>query len=183
MFFFFGKFLRVQFSINCTKSYCNSNYKLICNNCWIHITVRIVLMLNLKCPQPPPQLSPAEIMMFHLPKSFLGTNCVTRREDTPIDASSISEEDIIEICVTKDHTHPLGVLYYSAMESVVPFCSMDELQCATHQVVKTMELQVEAITVRAMAPSEAYITVYVATSHSNPSNGRESHIHLPNKLP
>ena len=26
-----------------------------------------------------------------------------------MDASSISEEDIIEICITKGHTHPLGV--------------------------------------------------------------------------
>ena len=56
---------------------------------------------------------------------------VTRRDDTPMDASSISEEDIIEICVTKGHTHPLGVLHYSAMELVVLFHSMDKLQCTT----------------------------------------------------
>ena len=35
---------------------------------------------------------------------------ITRRDDTLMDASSVSEEDIIEICVTKGHTHPLGVL-------------------------------------------------------------------------
>ena len=32
-------------------------------------------MLNLKCPQPPPQLPLAEIEMFHLAKLFLGTHC------------------------------------------------------------------------------------------------------------
>ena len=108
---------------------------------------------------------------------------ITRRNDTLMDASSISEEDIIEICIMKGHTHPLGVLCYSAMELVVLFHSPDELQCATHRIVKTMELQGEAITVRAMAPSKAHITVYLAMSHLNPSNGGKSHIHLPNKLP
>ena len=44
---------------------------------------------------------------------------ITRRDDTPMDASSISEEDIIELCITKGHTHPLGVLHYSATELVV----------------------------------------------------------------
>ena len=101
---------------------------------------------------------------------------VTRKDDTLMDASSISEEDIIEICITKGHTHPLGVLHYSAMELVVLFCSMDELQCTTCGIIKMMELQGEAITVRAMAPSEAHVTAYLATLHSNPSNGeREPH--------
>ena len=44
---------------------------------------------------------------------------ITRRDDTLMDASSISEEDIVEICIMKGHTHPLGVLHYSTMESVV----------------------------------------------------------------
>ena len=57
-----------------------------------------------------------------------------------MDASSISEEDIIEICVMKDHIHPLGVLCYSAMELVVLFHSMDKLQHATHGIVKIMGL-------------------------------------------
>ena len=53
---------------------------------------------------------------------------ITRGDDTPMDASSISEEDVIEICIKKGHTHPLGVLHYSAMESVVLFHSPDKLQ-------------------------------------------------------
>ena len=76
----------------------------------------------------------------------------------------------------EDHTHPLGVLRYSTTESVVLFCSLDELQHTTCEIVKMMELWGEAITVRAMAPLEAHVTVYLAMSHSNPSNGeREPH--------
>ena len=102
---------------------------------------------------------------------------ITRGDDTPMDASSISEEDIIKICIKKGHTHPLGVLHYSAMESVVLFCSPDELQCATHGIVKTMEFWGKAITIRAMAPLEAHVTPYIVMLHRNPSNGeREPHM-------
>ena len=82
---------------------------------------------------------------------------LTRRDGTLMDASSVSEEDIIEICITKGHTHPLGLLHYSTMELVVLFCSTDELQCTTCRIVKAMEFWGEAITVKAMAPSEAHI--------------------------
>ena len=103
---------------------------------------------------------------------------ITRRDDTLMDASSISEEDIVEICIMKGHTHPLGVLHYSTMELVVLFHSLDELQCTTHRIVKTTEFQGEAITVRAMAPSEAHVTAYIETLHTNPSNG-ERELHTP----
>ena len=56
---------------------------------------------------------------------------LTRRDGTPMDASSVTEEEIIEICITMGHIHPLGVLHYSTMESVVLFRLTDELQCAT----------------------------------------------------
>ena len=108
---------------------------------------------------------------------------ITRRDDTPMDASSISEEDIIKICIMKGHTHPLGVLCYSTTESVVLFHLLDELQHATHRIIKMTEFRGEAITVRAMAPLEAHVTVYLAMLHTNPQMGRESCIHLPNKLP
>ena len=105
---------------------------------------------------------------------------LTRRDGTLMDASSVSEEDIIEICITKGHTHPLGVLHYSAMELVVLFHSTDELQCATHEIVKAMELQGEAIIVKAMAPSEAHTKAYLVTLCLNPSNG-EGELHMPPK--
>ena len=103
---------------------------------------------------------------------------LTRRDGTLMDASAVSEEDIIEICITKGHTHPLGVLHYSAMESVVLFCLMDELQHTTHGIVKATELWGEAIIFKAMAPSEAHTKEYLATLHLNPSNG-EGEPHTP----
>ena len=74
-----------------------------------------------------------------------------------MDASSISEEDVIKICIKKGHTHPLGVLRYSATESVVLFHSPDKLQHSTHVIIKMTEFWGEAITVRAMAPLEAHV--------------------------
>ena len=65
---------------------------------------------------------------------------ITRRDGTPMDASSISEENIVEICIKKGHTHPLGVLHYSTMESVVLFHTTDELKCASCGIVKIMEI-------------------------------------------
>ena len=123
-------------------------------------------------------------------KLFLKLNCAlhcsTRRDGTPMDASSVTEEDIIEICITKGHTHPLGVLHYSATDTelVVLFHLTDELQCTAHRIMKATELWAEAITVKAMAPSEAHTKAYLVTLHLNPSNGEgELHIHLLNKLP
>ena len=51
-----------------------------------------------------------------------------------MDASSISEEDIIELCMTKGHTHPLGVLHYLATESVILFGTTEDLKQASHAV-------------------------------------------------
>ena len=103
---------------------------------------------------------------------------LTRRDGTLMDAPSVKEEDIIEICITKGHTHPLGVLHYSTTESVVLFHSTDELQHATCKIVKAMELWGEAITVKAMAPSEAHTKAYPVTLHLNPSNG-EGELYTP----
>ena len=77
----------------------------------------------------------------------------------------------MEICVKRGHTHPLGVLCYSAMESVILFCTADELKCVICGIVELMELRDEAITVKAMAPSEAHITTYMTVWHSKPSQG------------
>ena len=95
-----------------------------------------------------------------------------------MDASSISEEDIMEICIKKGHTHPLGVLCYSAMESVILFHTADELKRASCSIVKITELQDEAIMVKAVAPSEAHITTYITVWHSEPSKG-DGELHTP----
>ena len=52
---------------------------------------------------------------------------ITKGDGPPMDASSISEEDIIEICIRRVHTHPLGVLQYSVVESVVLFTNLDDV--------------------------------------------------------
>ena len=70
-----------------------------------------------------------------------------------MDASSVTEEDIIEICIKVGHIHPLGVLHYSTTGSVVLFHSTDDLQHATYRIMKAMKLWAEAITVMSMAPS------------------------------
>ena len=68
---------------------------------------------------------------------------LTRGNGTLFDASSILEEDIIEICIWLGHTHPEGVLQYSAIESVMLFHTMDELQIMVCGVVKAMTLHDE----------------------------------------
>ena len=37
---------------------------------------------------------------------------VTRKDGTLLNVTSVLEEDIVEICATLRHTHPLGVLWY-----------------------------------------------------------------------
>ena len=43
---------------------------------------------------------------------------ITKRDGTLLDASSILEEDIMELCIRWTHTCPLGVLRYSMADSV-----------------------------------------------------------------
>ena len=51
---------------------------------------------------------------------------LTRKDGILFDVTSVSEEDIMEICIRLGHTHPMGVLHYSAMEMVALFCSTEE---------------------------------------------------------
>ena len=59
---------------------------------------------------------------------------ITKGDGTPLDASSITEEDIVEICVRRAHTHPLGVLWYSTVESVVLFGNVADVN-RTHCIL------------------------------------------------
>ena len=105
---------------------------------------------------------------------FQGRLClisITRRDGTPMDASSISEEDIVEICLKKGHTHPLGVLCYLAMESVILFSATEDLKRASHGLVGMMELQNDAITVVTLAPTEAHIASFTMVWHLKPTKG------------
>ena len=84
----------------------------------------------------------------------------------------------MEICVKKGHTHPLGVLHYSATESVILFHTTDELKHASCSIAEIMELQDEAIMVKAMAPSEAHTTAHMTVWHLKPSKG-DGELHTP----
>ena len=60
------------------------------------------------------------------------SNCMcifvlTKSDGTLFNASSILEEDIIEMCIQFGHTHPEGVLWYSAIKSVMLFHAADKL--------------------------------------------------------
>ena len=46
---------------------------------------------------------------------------LTRGDGTPFDATSIQEEDIIELCVEMGQTHPKGVPWFLLTELVVCF--------------------------------------------------------------
>ena len=70
---------------------------------------------------------------------------VARKYGTPLDVTSITEEDIVEICITLGHTHPSGVLWYLATELEALFCMTEEMQWASCSTIKAMELQDEPI--------------------------------------
>ena len=74
--------------------------------------------------------------------------------------------------------HPLGVLRYSVMESVVLYQSVKDVNC-THRILPGMtEFCDEAITVQTMAPAEAQVTAFQSMWHSNPTAG-DGELHTP----
>ena len=95
-----------------------------------------------------------------------------------MDASSISEEDIVEICITKCHTCPLGVLCYLPMESIILFSTVEDLNCVNCGLADVMELQCNAITVVTLAPTEAHIASFNMVWHSKPTLG-DGELHTP----
>ena len=102
-------------------------------------------------------------------KNWICFFILTKRDGTSFDVSSVLEEDIIEICVRLGHTNPLGVIWYLAMELVALFCSTEDMQCATHRAIKAMELQDEAIAIRATALSETHVRAYIIAVGGDPS--------------
>ena len=88
-----------------------------------------------------------------------------------MDASSIMEEDIMEICVRRAHTHPLGVLWYSVPESVILFTNLEDVNCACHTLPDMTELCNEAIMAWTMALTEAQVVAFNVMWHSNPTTG------------
>ena len=96
---------------------------------------------------------------------------ILRGDGTPMDASCIMEEDIVEICIRRAHAHPLGVLQYSMAESVVLFRSPKDVNCAHHTLPDVTELHDEAITIQTMALIEAHVAAFTTMWHLNPTAG------------
>ena len=85
----------------------------------------------------------------------------TTKDGSPFDVTSVTEEDIMEICITLGHTHPLCVLQYLVTESVALFHMTEEMQWLSCSAIKAMELQDEPIAVRTVAPLDHHIRVYI----------------------
>ena len=95
---------------------------------------------------------------------------LTRGDGTLFDASSILEEDIIKICIQLGHTHPEGVLQYSAIESVMLFHTMDKLQIAVCGVVKALTCcMMKPLEFRTSPPSATHMRAYMAVVNGEPS--------------
>ena len=103
---------------------------------------------------------------------------ITKGDGTPLDASFILEEDIVEISVRQAHTHPLGVLWYSAMESIILYQSVKDVN-HTHCVLPDVtEFCNEAVMVGTMAPIAVQVTTFQSMWHSNPTAG-DGELHTP----
>ena len=55
-------------------------------------------------------------------KSRMCLFVITQKDGTPLNATSVTEEDMVKMFIKMGYTHPLGVLHYSTMESVALFC-------------------------------------------------------------
>ena len=114
---------------------------------------------------------------------------LTRGDGTLFDASSIQEEDIIEICIQLGHTHHEGVLQDSAIKLVMLFHTMDELQITACGVVMAMTLHNELIRVRMSPPSAIHVQAYMtavggeASGTQPPSSDGEEEPHLSPSTP
>ena len=103
---------------------------------------------------------------------------ITKRDGTPLDASSILEEDIVELCIRRAHTHLLGVLRYSVVDSVVFFNNIADVNRTQQVLPDVLEFCNEAIATQTMAPMQAHVTAFIEMWHSNPAAG-EGELHTP----
>ena len=97
---------------------------------------------------------------------------LTRGDGTPFDATFIQEEDIIKICIWLGHTHPKGVLQYSAVKLVVLFHSADKMLVMACGIIKATTLCKESIKVRTSPPSATHVRTYMVVVNGEPSGGQ-----------
>ena len=97
---------------------------------------------------------------------------LTRGCGTPFNAASIQEEDITELCVEMEQTHPKGVLWFLVTELVVLFCSGDKMLVTACGVMKAMVLQEEPIRLHTTTPSTTHLRPYLAVRDRQPSGSQ-----------
>ena len=112
-----------------------------------------------------------------LPDKLLVVSII-KRDGTLLDVSSILEEDIVELCVRRAHTRPLGVLQYSKADSVVFFNNIADVNCTQQALPDVLEFRDEAIAIQTMALMQAHITAFIEMWCSNPAT-REGELHTP----
>ena len=101
-----------------------------------------------------------------LPDKLLVVSIV-KRDGTLLDASSILKEDIVELCVRRAHTHLLGMLWYSAADSVVFLNDAAAVDRTQQALLDVTEFGDEAIAIRTMAPTEVQVTAFQTMWCSN----------------
>ena len=86
----------------------------------------------------------------------------------------------MELCIRRAHTHPLGVLWYSTVDSVVFFNNIADVNRTQQVLLDVPEFHDEAIATQTMAPMQAHITAFIEMWYSNPAAlGRGNCILLP----
>ena len=112
-----------------------------------------------------------------LPDKLLVVSII-KRDGTLLDASSILEEDIVELCIWRAHTRPLGVLRYSMADSVAFFNNVADVNHMQHALPDVTEFRDEAVMIWTMAPTEVQVTTFQTMWHSNPMAGM-GELHTP----
>ena len=103
-------------------------------------------------------------------KAWMCIFIIIHKDGTPFEVTSITEEDIVQFCMILGHIHPLGVLWYSATESVVLFHMAEEMQWASHGAIKVTTLHDKLIAIRIVAPTEPHIRAYITVGGGYPLN-------------
>ena len=93
---------------------------------------------------------------------------IARDDGSPFDATSIQEEDIIELCVSVGWAHPKSVLWLLGTELVIMFWSSKEMLAVTHMVTKPMAWYEEPIQLCTSPPSTTHLSAYIAWRNAQP---------------
>ena len=99
---------------------------------------------------------------------------IMQKDGTLFDVTSVTEEDIMQLCMTLGHTHSLDVLQFLAVELVALFHMAEEMQQASCGTIKVTELHNESIAIRSIVPLEPHIMAYITVGGGDPSKLQSS---------